>query len=70
MAKGYAHLAVTSAGDTGSPRWLASGTYSDRLRKCGGGCWLFESRVLAVDSTAPSLGTPGSAGRLSSASPA
>jgi len=69
-AKGYAHLAVTAASDAGSPRWLASGTYSDRLRKCGGGCWLFESRVLTVDSTASSVAVPDSAGRLSSVSPA
>jgi hypothetical protein len=70
MAKGYAHLAVTAAGDSGSPRWLASGMYSDRLRRCHGGCWLFECRVLTVDSTAPSLGMPDSAGRLSSISTA
>jgi hypothetical protein len=69
MAKGYAHLAVTAAGDSGSPRWLASGMYTDRLRKCHGGCWLFECRVLTVDSTAPALGVPDSA-RLSSVSTA
>jgi len=69
MAKGYAHLAVTAAADAGPPRWLASGMYSDELRKCAGGCWLFESRVLTVDRTA-SLGAAGSAERLASASPA
>jgi hypothetical protein len=69
-ATGYAHLAVTAASDEGPPRWLASGIYADRLRKCGGGCWLFESRVLAVGSTAPSVAVPGPTGRLSSATPA
>jgi hypothetical protein len=68
IAKGYAHLAVTAASDAGPPRWLASGMYSDVLRKCAGGCWLFESRVLTVGCTAPSLPVPDSAGQLSSAS--
>jgi hypothetical protein len=68
-AKGYAHLAVTAAGEAGSPRWVASGVYTDQLHKCGGGCWVFASRVLTVDSNAPSLATAGSAGRLSSVSP-
>jgi hypothetical protein len=48
-ATGYAHLTVTAAGDGGPPRWLASGMYSDRLHKCGAGCWRFESRVLRID---------------------
>jgi len=68
IAKGYAHLAVT-ASDAGAPRWLASGMYADELRKCAGGCWLFESRVLTVDRTA-SLGATGAADRLTAASPA
>lgn len=67
-AKGYAHLAVTAAGGAGAPRWLASGMYSDQLRRCGGGCWLFETRVLTVDRTASSLAVPGSAEQLSPAS--
>lgn len=45
-ARGYAHLTVTLAGRTG---WVASGTYTDRLCRCSGGCWRFESRVLTVD---------------------
>jgi len=48
-ATGYAHLTVTAADGTGPPRWLASGMYSDRLHKCGAGCWRFESRVLTVN---------------------
>jgi len=69
IAKGYAHLAVTAASEGGPPRWLASGMYSDELRKCAGGCWLFESRVLTVDRTAERAAT-GSAERRSAASPA
>jgi SnoaL-like protein len=53
-ATGYAHLTVTAADGGAPPRWLASGLYSDRLHKCGGGCWRFESRMLTVDTTAPS----------------
>lgn len=67
IAKGYAHLAVTAANDAGPPRWLASGIYADELRKCAGGCWLFESRVLTVDRTATQAST---AERHSVASPA
>jgi hypothetical protein len=67
-AKGYAHLAVTAPYEAGAPRWLASGMYADQLRRCGGGCWLFETRVLTVDRTASSLAVPGSAVQLSAAS--
>lgn len=48
-ATGYAHLTVTAAGSANPSLWLASGIYSDRLHKCGAGCWRFESRVLAVE---------------------
>jgi hypothetical protein len=68
-AKGYAHLAVTAACDAGPPRWLASGMYSDELRRCAGGCWLFESRVLTVDRTA-TLGAAASAERFAAVSSA
>jgi hypothetical protein len=51
-ATGYAHLTVTAAGGVGPPRWLASGIYSDRLHRCGAGCWRFESRVLTIDAMA------------------
>jgi hypothetical protein len=52
-ATGYAHLTVTAAGGGGPPHWLASGMYTDRLHRCGAGCWRFESRVLTVDGVAP-----------------
>jgi hypothetical protein len=52
-ATGYAHLTVTAAGGGGPPHWLASGMYTDRLHRCGAGCWRFESRVLTVDGAAP-----------------
>jgi len=45
-AAGFAHLLVSAASDTGAPRWLASGIYSDKLSKCGAGCWRFDRRVL------------------------
>jgi hypothetical protein len=51
-ASGYAHFSVTTAGGAGGagvPRWLASGLYADKLRRCGAGCWRFESRVLTLD---------------------
>jgi hypothetical protein len=48
-ASGYAHLTVTSIGGGATPHWLASGMYSDTLRRCGAGCWRFESRVLVVN---------------------
>jgi SnoaL-like domain len=51
-ATGYAHLTVTAAGGAGPPLWLASGMYSDRLQKCGAGCWRFEGRVLTIDAAA------------------
>ncbi len=51
-ATGYAHLTVTSVGGAEPPRWLASGIYRDTLRKCGAGCWQFETRVLTADSLA------------------
>jgi SnoaL-like domain len=51
-ATGYAHLTVTLAGCPDPARWIASGTYADRLRRCGAGCWRFESRVLTVDGVA------------------
>jgi len=47
-ASGFAHLNVSAVGDAGAPRWLASGTYSDKLSKCGAGCWRFDSRVLTA----------------------
>ena len=47
-ATGYAHLTVTAADRASPSRWLAAGTYADRLHKCGGGCWRFESRVLTL----------------------
>ena len=59
-AIGYAHLTVTAASDAGPPRWLASGMYSDRLHKCGAGCWRFEGRVLTVDGHDTSLDTAAS----------
>jgi hypothetical protein len=49
-ASGYAHLSVSTLDDAGSPRWLASGTYSDKLSKCGAGCWRFDSRLLTSGS--------------------
>jgi len=67
-AKGYAHLAVTAPSEGGPPRWLASGMYSDQLRKCGGGCWMFESRVLTVDRTAKARAVSDSPERVSAAS--
>jgi hypothetical protein len=57
-ATGYAHLTVTAAGGAGPPRWLASGMYSDRLHRCGAGCWRFESRVLRVDGVDASRTAP------------
>jgi hypothetical protein len=51
-ATGYAHLTVTATSGDGSPRWVASGMYSDRLHRCGAGCWRFESRVLTVNAAA------------------
>jgi SnoaL-like domain len=45
-ASGFAHLTISAVGDTGAPRWLASGMYSDKLSRCGSGCWRFDSRVL------------------------
>jgi len=47
-AAGFAHLNVSAVGDGGAPRWLVSGMYSDKLSKCGSGCWRFDSRVLTV----------------------
>jgi hypothetical protein len=49
-ASGFAHLTVSAVGDAGTPRWLASGMYSDKLSKCGAGCWRFDSRVLTSGS--------------------
>jgi len=57
-ATGYAHLTVTAAGGAGSPRWLASGMYSDRLHRCGTGCWRFESRILRVDGVDACVASP------------
>jgi hypothetical protein len=48
-ASGFAHLNVVALSDVGAPHWLASGTFSDKLSKCGAGCWRFDSRVLTVD---------------------
>jgi SnoaL-like domain len=53
-AIGYAHLTVTVPGSLGPAHWVASGTYSDHLRRCGAGCWRFESRVLTLDGVATS----------------
>jgi len=47
-ASGFAHLNVFTVGDSGAPRWLAFGVYSDKLSKCGVGCWRFDSRVLTA----------------------
>jgi SnoaL-like domain len=51
-ASGYAHLTVTSVGGAAAPCGLASGMYSDALRKCGAGCWQFESRALMANGVA------------------
>jgi len=50
-ASGFAHLNVFAAGEAGAPRWLAFGTYADKLSKCGAGCWRFDSRVLTAAGT-------------------
>lgn len=47
-AAGFAHVNVSAVGDGVAPRWIASGIYSDRLSKCGAGCWRFDSRVLTA----------------------
>jgi len=47
-ASGFAHLNVLAVGDAGAPRWLASGVYSDKLSRCGAGCWRFDSRALTA----------------------
>jgi len=47
-ASGFAHLSVFAVGDAGAPRWLSSGMYTDKLSKCGAGCWRFDSRVLTA----------------------
>ena len=57
-ATGYAHLTVTAVGGPDPPRWLASGMYSDRLHRCGAGCWRFESRILKVDGVDACLTSP------------
>lgn len=49
-ASGYAFLTVTTIGGREPPRWLVSGTYSDRLFRCPAGCWRFESRSFTADS--------------------
>ena len=50
-ARGYAHLLITTRGGNDAVRWLAAGIYSDRLSKCGSGCWRFQSRTLNLDGT-------------------
>ena len=58
-ATGFAHLTVSSSGGgAGAPRWLVTGMYSDKLRRCGGGCWQFESRVLTLDVADSSVALP------------
>jgi hypothetical protein len=52
-ASGFAHVTVVSIDATNPPRWRASGTYADKLRKCGAGCWLFEKRELTLDLAGP-----------------
>jgi hypothetical protein len=48
-AQGYGYLTVTTIGGPDPPRWLASGRYTDALRKCPAGCWRFESRTFEAD---------------------
>jgi hypothetical protein len=48
-ASGYAHVTLISTAGGEPPRWLASGIYSDRLRRCASACWRFESRALTAD---------------------
>ena len=50
-ARAYAHLLVTTRGGHEAPRWLAAGIFSDRLSKCGSGCWRFQSRTLTLNGT-------------------
>jgi hypothetical protein len=69
-ATGYAHLTVTAAGGAEPPRWLSSGMYSDRLHKCGAGCWRFESRVLRIDGVDASLTASATERAVSVGSPA
>lgn len=57
-ARGYAHVLITTRGESAAPRWLAAGIYSDQLVKCSSGCWRFQTRRLILD------------GALSTAAPA
>jgi hypothetical protein len=52
QAFGCATLAVIGIGGE-APRWLATGTYSDRLYKTSNGCWCFRSRTFVPDGAAP-----------------
>lgn len=54
-ARGCAHLAVTTRGGIGAPRWLAAGLYFDRLWKCTSGCWQFQSRTFTSEAIDGSL---------------
>jgi len=47
-AAGFAHLNVFAADDASAPRLLFAGMYSDKLSRCGTGCWQFVSRVLTT----------------------
>jgi hypothetical protein len=60
-AAGFAHLNVSAVGDGDAPRWLASGVYSDKLSKCGAGCWRFDSRVLTASGAVSLQATQGAA---------
>jgi SnoaL-like protein len=67
-ASGYAFLTVTTVGGREPPRWLASGKYSDRLRRCAAGCWRFESRTFIPDTAASAM--PGVNRTLTASGPA
>jgi len=55
-ASGIAQVGVLSIAER-EPRWIASGTYTDELHKCGAGCWRFLSRKFVPDgATAASTG--------------
>ncbi len=49
QASGYAHVSVMSLDHIEPPHFLASGLYTDRLSKCGSGCWRFASRRFTLD---------------------
>jgi hypothetical protein len=43
------YLVMLRVGGDGGPKLTASGVYRDRIRRVDG-CWLFEQRVLTIDS--------------------